>query len=172
MGFDIQGGGTDLIFPHHEMSAVQAVGLTGEEPFARFYVHQEMVGYQGEKMSKSKGNLVLVSELRRDGVDPVAIRLALLAHHYRTSWDWTKESLREAEERLALWREALSVNTAPAADRVVQAIREAVAEDLDTPSAVRAVDRWATECLHRGGSEASAPGILARALDAILGIRL
>src|SRR5665647_2992849 len=81
------GGGTDLVFPHHEMSAVQACGLTGASPFARAYVHQAMVGLDGEKMSKSKGNLVLVSTLRRSGIDPMAIRLAVLAHHYRTPWE-------------------------------------------------------------------------------------
>src|SRR5699024_8737456 len=85
--FAIQGGGTDLIFPHHEMSAVQARALTGQ-PFAGTYVHQAMVGLDGEKMSKSKGNLVLVSALRAEGVDPMAVRLALLAQHYRTPWDW------------------------------------------------------------------------------------
>jgi L-cysteine:1D-myo-inositol 2-amino-2-deoxy-alpha-D-glucopyranoside ligase len=172
MGFDVQGGGTDLLFPHHEMSAVQAVALTGEEAFARFFVHQEMVGCRGEKMSKSRGNLVLVSQLRRDGVDPVAIRLALLAHHYRTPWDWTAQVLREAQERLASWREALSVNAAPSSEGVLRAVREALAEDLDTPAALRAVDRWATECLHRGGPDPSAPGVVARALDALLGVRL
>jgi len=108
MPFDIQGGGTDLIFPHHEMSAIQACGITGIAPFARTYVHQAMVGLEGEKMSKSKGNLVLVSALRRSGVDPMAIRLALLSRHYRVPWDWTDEVLIEAQRRLETWRAALS----------------------------------------------------------------
>ena len=82
------------------MSASQAVALTGERPFARTYVHQAMVGLDGEKMSKSKGNLVLVSKLRADGVDPMAIRLALLGQHYRTDWDWTDQHLERAQERL------------------------------------------------------------------------
>jgi L-cysteine:1D-myo-inositol 2-amino-2-deoxy-alpha-D-glucopyranoside ligase len=86
MGFDVQGGGTDLIFPHHEMSAVQAAALTGEWPFATAYLHQAMVGLDGEKMSKSRGNLVLVSQLRAAGVDPMAVRLVLLGHHYATPW--------------------------------------------------------------------------------------
>ena len=80
--FDVKGGGSDLVFPHHEMSAVQATALTGDEVFARHYVHQAMVGFEGEKMGKSKGNLVLVSKLRADGIDPMAIRLVLLAQHY------------------------------------------------------------------------------------------
>jgi L-cysteine:1D-myo-inositol 2-amino-2-deoxy-alpha-D-glucopyranoside ligase len=172
MAFDVQGGGTDLVFPHHEMSATQAVALTGEKPFARVYLHQAMVGLDGEKMSKSKGNLVLVSVLRADGVDPMAIRLALLARHYRTEWSWTAELLSQAEERLATWREALSVNAGPPADEVLKLVRERVAADLDTPGALAAVDRWAHECLTRGGNDAAAPGVLARALDAILGIRV
>ncbi len=110
MGFEIQGGGTDLVFPHHEMSAVQATALTGRVPFAQAYVHQAMVGYQGEKMSKSRGNLVLVSALRRDGVDPMAIRLALLAQHYRRDWEWTDDRLTTAQERLTAWRAAVAAS--------------------------------------------------------------
>ena len=106
--FDLQGGGTDLIFPHHEMSAGHGEALSGAEPFARTFVHQAMVGYDGEKMSKSKGNLVLVSELRERGVEPMAIRLALLAHHYRTPWEWTDDVLAQAEDRLATWRAGMS----------------------------------------------------------------
>ncbi|MFK5583432.1 cysteine--1-D-myo-inosityl 2-amino-2-deoxy-alpha-D-glucopyranoside ligase, partial [Serinicoccus sp. LYQ131] len=110
--FDVQGGGTDLIFPHHEMSAVQATALSGE-PFARAYVHQAMVGLDGEKMSKSKGNLVLVSQLRHAGVDPMAIRLVLLAQHYRTEWEWTDGLLREAQDRLDLWQRGAHTSAPP-----------------------------------------------------------
>jgi L-cysteine:1D-myo-inositol 2-amino-2-deoxy-alpha-D-glucopyranoside ligase len=172
MAFDVQGGGTDLVFPHHEMSATQAVVLTGERPFARTYSHQAMVGLDGEKMSKSKGNLVLVSKLRADGVDPMAIRLVLLAQHYRTEWSWTDGLLVAAQERLATWREALSVNTAPDSSEVVATIRARVADDLDTPGALEAVDRWAKECLTRGGRDGVSAGVLARALDALLGVRV
>ncbi|HSO65603.1 MAG TPA: cysteine--1-D-myo-inosityl 2-amino-2-deoxy-alpha-D-glucopyranoside ligase, partial [Ornithinibacter sp.] len=84
--FDVKGGGSDLVFPHHEMSAVQATALTGGDVFARHYVHQAMVGLHGAKMSKSKGNLVLVSRMRADGVDPMAIRLVLLDRHHLTDW--------------------------------------------------------------------------------------
>ena len=107
---DIQGGGTDLVFPHHEMSAVQSAALTHDDTFARHYVHQAMVAFEGEKMSKSRGNLVLVSKLRADGVDPMAIRLVLLDQHYRTGWEYTPDLLDAAQARLARWREALSVN--------------------------------------------------------------
>jgi L-cysteine:1D-myo-inositol 2-amino-2-deoxy-alpha-D-glucopyranoside ligase len=172
MAFDVQGGGTDLIFPHHEMSATQAVVLTQQRPFARTYAHQAMVGLNGEKMSKSKGNLVLVSKLRADGVDPMAIRLALLAQHYRTEWSWTDSVLEQAQQRLETWRAALSVNTAPDSDDAVEAIRGGVADDLDTPRALAAVDAWAAQTLSRGGSSTTSAGVLARALDAILGVRV
>ena len=90
--FDVQAGGSDLVFPHHEMSASHArVALSpADHPFARVYVHAGMVSYDGEKMSKSLGNLVFVSKLLADGVDPMAIRMALLAHHYRSDWEWTE----------------------------------------------------------------------------------
>ncbi|SDO96976.1 L-cysteine:1D-myo-inositol 2-amino-2-deoxy-alpha-D-glucopyranoside ligase [Pedococcus dokdonensis] len=172
MSFDVQGGGTDLVFPHHEMSATQAVVLTEQRPFARTYAHQAMVGLDGEKMSKSKGNLVLVSKLRADGTDPMAIRLALLDQHYRTEWSWTDEVLERAQTRLDTWRAALSVNTAPDSEDTVEAIRAAVANDLDTPRALAAVDTWAKETLQRGGDNITSAGVLARALDAILGVRV
>ena len=154
------------------MSASQAVALTGERPFARCYVHQAMVGLDGEKMSKSRGNLVLVSKLRADGVDPMAIRLALLSQHYRTDWEWTPAHLEQAEQRLETWRAAVSVNNGPSADPTLQRVRELVADDLDTPGALAAVDRWAKECLAHGGDDAAAPGVVARLLDALLGVRL
>jgi len=172
MPFDLQGGGDDLVFPHHEMSALHGEALRGEAPFARTYVHQAMVGLDGAKMSKSKGNLVLVSQLRRDGVDPMAIRLALLAHHYRTAWGWNDEVLTAAQARLARWREALSTDGGPSSEAVVAQLRERVADDLDTPGALEAVDAWATTALERGGADRGAPGVLSRALDAILGVRV
>jgi L-cysteine:1D-myo-inositol 2-amino-2-deoxy-alpha-D-glucopyranoside ligase len=172
MAFDVQGGGTDLVFPHHEMSATQAVVLTGKRPFARTYAHQAMVGLDGEKMSKSKGNLVLVSKLREDGVDPMAIRLALLARHYRTEWSWTDEVLKQAQERLDTWRAALSVTAAPQSEEVLAVVRERVADDLDTPGALAAVDEWARRCLTLGGPDPTSAGVLVRALDAILGVRV
>jgi len=108
--FDVQAGGSDLVFPHHEMSASQArVALApAEGAFARVYAHAGMVSYHGEKMSKSLGNLVFVSSLLADGVDPMAIRMALLAHHYRSDWEWTDAVLGDAQARLARWRAALA----------------------------------------------------------------
>ena len=120
---DVQGGGTDLVFPHHEMSSAHGRALSGSQSFAGAFVHQGMVGLDGEKMSKSKGNLVLVSRLRRDGIDPMAIRLALLARHHAHDWMWTHDQLVEAQQRLATWREALSCNGGPVADQTVDDIR-------------------------------------------------
>lgn len=169
---DVQGGGSDLVFPHHEMSAVQASALTGEPVFARHYVHQAMVGYHGEKMSKSKGNLVLVSRLRADGVDPMAIRLVLLAHSYRHDWEYTDDLLTAAEARLARWREALSVNAGALAAETIAGVRSALGDDLDTPRALAAVDAWAERTLAGAWDDAAAPGLVARTVDALLGVRL
>ena len=169
---DVQGGGTDLVFPHHEMSVVQAEALTGRRPFATHTAHQAMVAYDGEKMSKSKGNLVRVSTLRSEGVDPMAIRLVLLAHHYRGEWEWTQSDLDAGIARLERWRSALSTDGGPDATATIAALRAAVADDLDTPAALAAVDAWCEESLGAGGDDRSAPGELARAVDALLGIRL
>ncbi len=106
--FDVQAGGSDLVFPHHEMSASHArVALAPVDgAFARVYAHAGMVSYQGEKMSKSLGNLVFVNRLLADGVDPMAVRMALLAHHYRSDWEWTDAALGAGQARLARWRSA------------------------------------------------------------------
>lgn len=172
MGFDVQGGGSDLAFPHHEMGASHAQVLTGEHPFAKAYVHAGLVALNGEKMSKSKGNLVFVSTLRREGVDPAAIRLALQAHHYRADWEWTDQVLRDAEARLGRWRAAVSRPDGPAADALLEEIREALADDLDTPAALAAVDRWAAAQEADGGTDTGAPGLVSRAVDALLGVAL
>ncbi|WP_030021454.1 cysteine--1-D-myo-inosityl 2-amino-2-deoxy-alpha-D-glucopyranoside ligase [Streptomyces monomycini] len=172
MGFDVQGGGSDLAFPHHEMGASHAQALTGEHPFAQAYVHAGMVALNGEKMSKSKGNLVFVSKVRRDGTDPAAIRLALLAHHYRADWEWTDAVLDEAVERLARWRAAVSRPDGPSADALLEEIRTALADDLDSPAALAAVDRWAAAQAADGGSDEGAPGLVSRAVDALLGVAL
>ncbi|UQX00411.1 cysteine--1-D-myo-inosityl 2-amino-2-deoxy-alpha-D-glucopyranoside ligase [Streptomyces sp. RerS4] len=172
MGFDIQGGGSDLAFPHHEMGASHAQALTGEFPMAKAYVHAGMVALNGEKMSKSKGNLVFVSALRRSGVDPAAIRLALLAHHYRADWEWTDSVLEEAVARLERWRAAVSRPDGLPADALVEEVREALARDLDAPAALAAVDRWVELQLASGGDDESAPGLVSRTVDALLGVAL
>ena len=170
--FDVQFGGLDLVFPHHEMSVLQSTALTGERTYADHYLYQALVGLGGAKMSKSLGNLIFVSVLREDGVDPMVIRTLVISHHYRTAWEYTDELLAAATERVARWREALSVNAAPDADATVQEIRAALGNDLDSPAALAAVDRWAERTLAEGGEHADAPGVLARAMDALLGLRL
>ncbi len=165
--FDVQGGGSDLIFPHHEMCAAEGRAATGR-PFAKAFVHAGMVGYDGEKMSKSKGNLVLVSALRASGEDPMAIRLALLAHHYRTDWEYTDADLAAANVRLAAWRAAAARPTAPAASGLVDGLRAALRDDLDAPTALALVDAWAST----DGDDSGAPGTFATAVDALLGVRL
>ncbi|MFZ5871667.1 MAG: cysteine--1-D-myo-inosityl 2-amino-2-deoxy-alpha-D-glucopyranoside ligase [Actinomycetota bacterium] len=172
MSFDVQGGGSDLAFPHHEMGASHGHVLTGSWPYARTYSHAGMVSLDGHKMSKSRGNLVLVSKLRADGVDPMAIRLAVLAHHYRSDWSWTAGDLDAASARLARWRDAVSRQGGPGADAVLARVRECLADDLNAPGALAAVDRWVAEQLTRGGDDEGAPGVVARTVDALLGVRL
>ena len=166
--FDVQGGGSDLVFPHHEMSASEAQAAFDGLTFARSYVHAGMVGYEGEKMSKSKGNLVLVSRLREGGVDPMAIRLALLAHHYRTDWEWTDADLAAGEERLAAWRTAVPSASREQAEELVRGVRAALADDLDAPRALAVVDDWAAG--ERG--DGSGADLVRALLDARLGVVL
>lgn len=169
--YDVNGGGSDLVFPHHEMGASHAHVLTGQ-PCARTFAHAGMVGLDGEKMSKSKGNLVKVSVLRAQGVDPMAIRLALLAHHYRSDWMWTDEVLVTALNRLERWRSAMSREGGPDATAALTGIRERIADDLDAPGALAVVDAWADTALAEGGDVTGAPGVLSRAINAILGVRI
>lgn len=169
---DIVGGGSDLAFPHHEMGASEAQVATSHWPYARTYVHAGMVGLDGEKMSKSRGNLVFVSGLRHEGTDPMAIRLGMLAHHYRHDWSWTSGDLAAAQERLERWREATRAQAGPAGRPVVDEVRRRLAEDLDAPGAVSAIDRWADEVLVRGGADTEAPGLVRDAVDALLGVQL
>ncbi|MGY1620196.1 cysteine--1-D-myo-inosityl 2-amino-2-deoxy-alpha-D-glucopyranoside ligase [Geodermatophilus sp. SYSU D00691] len=176
-GFDVQGGGSDLVFPHHEYSAVHAEALTAaatgvKEPFARAYVHTAMIGLDGEKMSKSRGNLVFVSRLRGDGVDPMAIRLALLSGHYRTDREWTAQLLRDAQERLATWRRAVSAPAGAPGFPVLAEVRARLADDLDSPGAIAAVDAWAAATLAGAAEDDTAPALVRDTVDALLGIGL
>jgi len=208
--FDVQAGGSDLIFPHHEFSASHARvafadGVPGHGAFARCYAHAGMVRLDGEKMSKSLGNLVFVSRLVADGVDPMAVRLAILAHHYRDDWDWTAAGLAAAQDRLARWRAAVNravsvagaaasdpgsvvpgegepaaegVSAAegvPSAESVLAAVRERIADDLDAPGALAAVDRWAsavTSAPELPAGTAAAAALVRDTVDALLGIAL
>ena len=131
---DLHGGGADLIFPHHECEAAQSEAATGE-PFVRHWMHQAMVRMDGEKMSKSLGNLVFVSELRKEW-ESMAIRLAVVKHHYRDSWEWQDELMPEAADRLARWRQGRRAD----GGEVLDAVRRHLDDDLDTPAAVAALD--------------------------------
>jgi L-cysteine:1D-myo-inositol 2-amino-2-deoxy-alpha-D-glucopyranoside ligase len=166
--FCVQGGGSDLVFPHHEFSAAHAIALTGRR-FADVHAHAGMVAYDGEKMSKSLGNLVLVSGLRASGTDPAAIRLAVLAHHYRDDWEWTDDGLGVAVDRLERWRAAAGRPTASDDQAgelaLLERLRLSLSNDLDTPSALGLIDAWAAEGQPSGG-------LVARAVDALLGIEL
>jgi L-cysteine:1D-myo-inositol 2-amino-2-deoxy-alpha-D-glucopyranoside ligase len=218
--FDVQAGGRDLIFPHHEMSASHArVALdgTGEAPFARRYAHAGMVRLDSEKMSKSRGNLVFVSKLLAAGTDPMAVRLAIISHHYRADWDWTDAALTAAAERLATWRAAVAATEGHAASAygasaygasasgasasgasasgasasgasaygasangageraeagsvVLAALRQRLADDLDTPGMVAVLDEWAADAL--AGRAAGSGPLVRESVDALLGIAL
>ncbi|MGX7828346.1 cysteine--1-D-myo-inosityl 2-amino-2-deoxy-alpha-D-glucopyranoside ligase [Actinokineospora sp. 24-640] len=172
MGIDLQGGGSDLIFPHHEFSAAHAECLTGEHPFARHYTHSAMIGLDGEKMSKSRGNLVFVSRLRADGVDSMAVRLALLSGHYRTDRAWTDDLLAEGVARLERWRAAAARDSGPDGAALVARLRDHLADDLDTPGALAAVDAWAGQALRGVGSDPEAPALVRVAVDALVGVTL
>jgi L-cysteine:1D-myo-inositol 2-amino-2-deoxy-alpha-D-glucopyranoside ligase len=170
--FTVQGGGSDLIFPHHEMGAGHAYSLTGV-PLAQHYAHAGMVGLDGEKMSKSKGNLVLVSKLRADGEEPAAIRLAILAHHYRSDWSWTAEGFEEAKTRLATWRQALTTAPAGSAAGLIRDMRSALSADLDAPAALAAVDRWAESAVAAAGPGCQQDqALVSDAVEALLGVVL
>ncbi|ACQ80498.1 cysteine/1-D-myo-inosityl 2-amino-2-deoxy-alpha-D-glucopyranoside ligase [Beutenbergia cavernae DSM 12333] len=170
--FDVQGGGTDLEFPHHEMSESHLRVLTATAHPARAHVHGGMVAYQGHKMSKSRGNLVFVSELVASGVDPMAVRLVILAHHYAEDWEYEAGALGLAEERLATWRAALAQGSGPSGADVVAGVRAALANDLDAPGAVAVVDDWAAAAIAGSGDDAAAGATVARAVDALLGVAL
>jgi len=132
---DIHGGGRDLVFPHHECEAAQSEAVTGQQ-FVRLWFHVGLVGLNGTKMSKSLGNLVFVGELCREW-EPPAVRLALLAHHYREDWDWvTMDDMPHATARLALWRSAAAGD----GHAGLAAVRAALDNDMDTPGALEALD--------------------------------
>jgi L-cysteine:1D-myo-inositol 2-amino-2-deoxy-alpha-D-glucopyranoside ligase len=165
---DVQGGGSDLLFPHHEHSALEAEALTGQVPFARAYVHAGMVGLDGEKMSKSRGNLVFVSRLRAEGVDPGGLRLALLGGHYRADRAWTPAALERGLVQLATWRSGVRRSAGPDGSVLLAAVRAALADDLDTPRALAAVDAWCAA----EGDDRSAPALVRDTVDALLGVAL
>ena len=166
---DIQGGGSDLIFPHHEMSAAQGRAMNGRE-FAANYVHAGMIGRDGDKMSKSKGNLVFVSQLLKDGIDPMAIRIALMSHHYRADHMWQQSDLVSAQDFLTQLQIALSRMEVAPTDKVITEILSALANDINTPQALGALQEWISQT--NGGGTGGKPGELSRAIDTLLGIAI
>ncbi|WP_150462585.1 cysteine--1-D-myo-inosityl 2-amino-2-deoxy-alpha-D-glucopyranoside ligase [Nesterenkonia ebinurensis] len=165
--FTVQGGGSDLRFPHHEFSAAHATAADGV-PLAERYMHTGMVGLQGEKMSKSRGNLVLVSGLRERGVDPQVIRTLILSHHWRADWDYTESELQQAQQRLAGWKQALTHTPenhdgAGSPEDLQYALMSALGNNLNAPAALGALDMWAS------GHLAAATSVT-RARDVVLAL--
>ena len=166
---DIQGGGTDLIFPHHEMGASQARILSGK-PYARAYVHAGMIGLDGEKMSKSLGNLVFLSKLIESGADPMAVRIALMSRNYGDDDMWSESRLDTATQLLNRLQTLLGRSDVAPTDSVISQIIVSLSENLDTPKVIDLLNQWctSTETGVRGGNA----GELARAIDTLLGIAI
>ena len=166
---DIQGGGSDLIFPHHEMCAAQAQVLSGK-PLASTYVHAGMIGLDGEKMSKSKGNLVFVSKLVATGRDPMAIRWALMKDHYRDDRMWTEELLIAAERDLSALRSALAQTDVASTTELIDLIVDSLSDDLNTQGVIAAINSWVART--QSGETDGKANSLVKVLDALLGIKL
>jgi L-cysteine:1D-myo-inositol 2-amino-2-deoxy-alpha-D-glucopyranoside ligase len=165
----LQAGGNDLMFPHHYMTALQARALTGVE-FASCYCHAGMIGLDGEKMSKSRGNLVFVSKLRQEGVSPALIRIALFSGRYCAYRMWSRELVEDAGKILARLLSALSRQEVAPTFEVVQEIVNAISDDLNTPKVFDLLNSW---CLKtEEGEVGGSPGEISRALDTYLGITL
>jgi len=166
---DIQGGGSDLIFPHHEMCAAQARVITGKELSAS-YVHAGMIGLDGEKMSKSKGNLVFVSRLIADGVDPMVIRWALMSDHYRSDRMWSDDVLQEAHVAIDQLTAALAQKDCAPTEDLINSMVLALSDDLDTPLIVSQLKSWSSLTL--SGAQGGNSDQLRVALDALLGLKI
>ena len=147
---DLHGGGSDLIFPHHECERAQSEAATGQ-PFVKHWMHVAMVSMDGHKMSKSRGNLVFVDKLRTKH-DPMAIRLGLIEHHYRTEWEWDDGLMARNEVRLSKWKSAAQVGNSHGDEGLLDEVRSALDNDLDTPTAVALVDVAASKGLAVGDS--------------------
>jgi len=166
---DIQGGGSDLIFPHHDMSAAQGWVATGQK-FARFFVHAGMIGLDGTKMSKSLGNLIFVSKLIAQGVEPMAIRLALLGHHYRSDHMWGSSEISDAATFLSRVRLNLArIEVAPT-ESLITDLLSALSNDLDTVRALELIASWCTAT--ENGATGGSAGQLSRVLDDLLGLAI
>src|SRR5262249_30884521 len=161
-------GGTDLIFPHHECEVAQSEALTGK-PFVRHWLHSAMVAYEGEKMSKSLGNLVFISDLL-EIADPRAIRLALMHHHYRAGFEWHDTDIQDGTALLHRLLAAAKQSEGPDPRPFAQRVRAAIDDDLDTPRALDALGELADATLS-GGADSTAPEVL-RELGTLIGVDL
>jgi L-cysteine:1D-myo-inositol 2-amino-2-deoxy-alpha-D-glucopyranoside ligase len=165
----MQGGGSDLIFPHHFMSA-QIVRAAYGRDFSQYFVHAAMIGLDGEKMSKSKGNLVFVSKLLSAGVDPMAIRWALLQGHYQKDREWSDNLLSESEIQIATVRRALAQSEVIDSKELLVGIIADLSNNLDTPSALKRLLSWSEQSINTGSINQS--GLVSRSIDALLGLAL
>jgi L-cysteine:1D-myo-inositol 2-amino-2-deoxy-alpha-D-glucopyranoside ligase len=147
---DLHGGGSDLIFPHHECERAQSEAATGQQ-FVKHWMHVAMVSMDGHKMSKSRGNLVFVDKLRTQH-DPTAIRLGLIEHHYRTEWEWDDGLMARNEARLAQWKSAAHVGNSDGDSGLLAEVRSALDNDLDSPTAVQLIDAAAKNGVAVGDS--------------------
>jgi len=166
---DLQGGGSDLIFPHHFMSA-QIVKAAYGRDFAKHFVHAAMIGLNGEKMSKSKGNLVFVSKLLSDQVDPMVIRWALLSGHYQQDRQWSSDLLVTAQDQVDQVRSALARSEVAKTDRLIAELIGDIANNLDTPTALNRLLIWAKQS--ESDPVVNQSGQISRAIDALLGLAL
>ena len=136
----LHGGGADLIFPHHECERAQSESATNT-PFVDHWMHAALISKDGEKMSKSLGNLVFIDALREEW-DPRAIRLSIISHHYRTEWEWHDNLMPSSNERLARWKASVGGDVDGA---LINAVRAALDNDLDTPHACSQIDAAVSE---------------------------
>jgi len=166
---DLHGGGDDLIFPHHECETAQSV-TANNSPFARHWMHVGMVAYEGEKMSKSLGNLVFVRDLRT-GHDPRAIRLALLSNHYRAGFEWFDSDIDKGEAMLERMIEAASCPSGPDSETLLTQVREAIDDDLNLPKACEIIDDFAVKMIEGSGNDSDAKTALTKAAE-LLGVNL
>ena len=165
----IQGGGSDLIFPHHYMSE-QIVRAAYGRGFANNYVHSAMIHLDGEKMSKSKGNLVFVSKLLSQGIDPMVIRWALLSGHYQQDRSWSDELLQKSSSEISLLRSALAQSEVAETKELIQSIISDLANNLDTPAALNRLIAWAKSS--QSSPKVNESGLVSRGIDSLLGLAL
>ena len=165
----LQGGGSDLIFPHHFMSA-QIIQAAYGRKFSESFVHAAMISLDGEKMSKSKGNLVFVSKLLESGIDPMILRWALLRGHFQQDRAWSNELLEISTKEVELVRSALAQSEVADTKNVINSLIQDISNNLDTPSALDRLTKWAN--LSQSNPIVNQSGLMARAVDSLLGLAL